>query len=283
MIYSLNNKQTGSECRLFVHPELFDRDFYGKDREKKLLTIAWNKGEDQKVIIDGIEYIFTSGTVLCLMVNQSFQFEDSSRIVAWQFNRDFYCIETHDEEVSCVGFLFYGSADIMFIAVDEKDHEKLSFLQSIFIEEFQEIDGIQEDMIRMLIKRLIIIITRLGKKQFLKEELPEVKLDIIRSFNLLVEKNYKTQHSVKFYADQLHKSPKTLSNLFRLYNSQSPSSVIQQRIFLEAKRLLLFTDKSVKEITYELGFEDVSYFSNFFKRLSGNTPVSFKKKKPVKK
>ncbi|NPA08854.1 MAG: helix-turn-helix domain-containing protein, partial [Chlorobi bacterium] len=56
-----------------------------------------------------------------------------------------------------------------------------------------------------------------------------------------------------------------------------------QRIFLEAKRLLLFTDKSVKEITYELGFEDVSYFSNFFKRLSGNTPVSFKKKKPVKK
>jgi AraC-like DNA-binding protein len=210
------------------------------------------------------------------MVNQTFSFTDAASIVAWQFNRAFYCIVDHDKEVSCVGFLFYGS-QLMFTALNKENTHKVDLLLQIFIEEFETVDNIQEDMLRMLLKRLIIIVTRLAKQQFLQvPDLPEQKLDIIRQFNLLVENHYKKEHSVKFYADQVNRSPKTLSNLFALYNEKSPLTVILDRIVLEAKRLLLYTDKSAKEIAFELGFEDAAYFSNFFKKNAEVSPSDFR-------
>ena len=271
-----NNKTTG-ECRLIYDEVHFDRQFYSKDRNDKLLTIAWNRGESQPVNIDGIEYEFPSNTIICLMVNQSYTFSKPADIVAWQFNRSFYCIVDHDKEVSCVGFLFYGSNQIMFTSLDITWTRRIHLLQQVFEEEFATVDNIQEDMLRMLIKRLIIILTRLAKQQFINEsDLPDQKLDIIRQFNMLVEDHYRTQHSVKFYADQVNRSPKTLSNLFAIYNHKSPQAVIQERIMLEAKRLLLYTDKSSKEIAHELGFEDAAYFSSFFKKNANLSPTEFR-------
>lgn len=277
LIYK-NNRTTG-ECRLIYEEDEFDRVFYGKDRKEKLLTIAWNRGESQTVKIDNVEYEFPRQTILCLMVNQAFSFSNPCDIVAWQFNRDFYCIVNHDREVSCVGFLFYGSPQMMFTSLSDEKQYKLDLLLKVFIEEFETVDNIQEDMLQMLLKRLIIIVTRLAKQQFLNEELTEQKLDIVRQYNLLVEKNYKTQHRVKFYAEQLNRSPKTLANFFALYNNKSPLAVIQDRVALEAKRLLIYTDKSSKEIAYELGFEDASNFSNFFKKMMSVSPSEFRDSK----
>jgi AraC-like DNA-binding protein len=79
----------------------------------------------------------------------------------------------------------------------------------------------------------------------------------------------------------LNKSPKTLSNLFALYNHKSPLLVIQERIVLEAKRLLFYTEKSSKEIAYYLGFEDANNFSKFFKKHTTISPTDFKKANPV--
>ena len=132
---------------------------------------------------------------------------------------------------------------------------------------------------RVLLKRLIIIVTRLARDQFINEKgLPGEKLDIVRKYNFLVETHYRSQHQVKFYADQLYKSPKTLSNLFALYNHKSPLLIIQERVTMEAKRLLFYTDKSAKEIAYELGFEDAGTFGRFFKRHTGFATSDFKKK-----
>ena len=103
------------------------------------------------------------------------------------------------------------------------------------------------------------------------------KLDIIRHFNLLVEDHYKREHQVQFYASQLNKSPKTLSNLFALYNQSSPLQVIQDRLILEAKRLFHYTDKSAKEIALELGFDDAAHFSRFFKNQVNISPSDFRK------
>jgi AraC family transcriptional activator of pobA len=287
MKLAYKNNKTSGECRLVLDEAVFDRHFYGKDRKDKLLTIAWNKGPTQSVTIDGIVYDFPQDTILCLMVNQTFQFTHPEDIVAWQFNKAFYCIVNHDKEVSCVGFLFYGSQQLMFTALNNKERHKIDLLLQIFAEEFETVDNIQEDMLQMLLKRLIIIITRLAKQQFLVDkDLPDQKLDIIRQYNLLVENHYKKEHRVKFYADQLNRSPKTLANLFAIYNSLSPLAIIQNRVLLEAKRLFMYTDKSSKEIAYELGFEDVAYFSNFFKKLSSHSPSEFRKSKtsllPVK-
>lgn len=126
-------------------------------------------------------------------------------------------------------------------------------------------DLIQSEMLLVLLKRLIIYITSLAKSEYIPSaKNQEERFHLIRKFNLLVEANFKIEHSVSFYADRLYKSPKTLSNLFAIYNQSTPSQIIQKRIILEAKRLLLYTDRTIKHITFELGFEDVSYFSNFF-------------------
>lgn len=276
-MYRYNDSKSGADFRLISDEAEFDRQFYGKDRKDKLLTIAWNRGQDQKVVIDGIEYVFPSNAMLCLMVNESFYFSQPQDILAWQFNREFYCIVDHDKEVSCVGFLFYGSSERMFITLNDDDQRKIALLLQVFYDEFTTTDVVQGEMLMVLLKRLIIIVTRLAKQQYIsKDDLPDDKLDVIRKFNLLVESHYRTQHQVKYYADQLFKSPKTISNLFALYNHKSPLTVIQERIIIEAKRLLTYTDKSAKEIAGELGFEDAAHFSRFFKKHTTLSPIAFR-------
>ncbi len=270
---------TGGELLFFENEEQFDRFFFTRDRARLYLTIAWNKGPDQQVIIDEVPYNFPSQQILPLLISQSFRFENPGDIVAWQFNRDFYCIIDNDKEVSCVGFIFLGTTETMFIYLDEQEHQRFTELQQTFKEELQHKDDIQGSMLRNLLVRLIIKITRLGRSQYLSNQLQNdsSKADIIRQFNLLVETHYKTSHQVQFYASHLNKAPKTLSNLFLLYNHKSPLQVIHDRLIQEAKRLFHYTDKSAKEIAAELGFEDAAHFSRFFKKQTTLSPSDFKR------
>lgn len=277
MKYHYKEPITHGEILLSLEEADFGRMFYVRDRKDKYLTIAWNRGRAQKIIIDQIEFDLPSNAVVPLMVNQSFGFSKPSDIVAWQFNREFYCIVDHDSELGCVGFLFYGSADQMIIKLDDKKQESIYLLLQVFIDEITGCDSVKDEMLKVLLKRLIIKITKLAKEQYIDQgKLSIGKLDILRSYNLLVENNYRTEHQVKFYARQLNKSPKTLSNLFLLYNNKSPLQVIQDRIILEAKRLFYYTNQSSKEIAKELGFNDASHFSRFFKNQTGISPSSFK-------
>lgn len=281
MKLSVNDQKTGADLLLISEEPAFDRLFYGRDKNNKYFTIVWNRGETQMVNIDGEEYTFLSRSVLPLMFNQSFSFADPMAVTAWQFNREFYCIVDHDAEVSCVGFLF-AAGDQVLVPLDEPTHQKMEWLLNLFIAEFKTRDTIQREMLLVLLKRLIIDITRLARSAYI----PEIKaqpeqFDLVRHFNLLVETHFRTEHSVQFYADQLNKSPKTLANIFPKYNQKPPLQIIQGRIILEAKRLLTYTDKTVKEITYELGFEDPAYFATFFKRAAGQSPVEFRKMKPA--
>lgn len=242
-----------------------------------LKTLVYNKGKQQIVTIDGIEYNFPEKSFLPLVVNQKFNFEYPEHLVAWQFNREFYCILDHDTEVGCVGFLFYGINHPMFIRLTEDENKEIIFLESRFQIEWESNDRFQGEMLRTLLKHLIIKITRLAKSQSeFYQSFSDDKLDIVRRLSVLIELNYKKEHSVKFYADALNKSPKTLSNIFSLLKQQAPSKLIHNRITLEAKRYLNYTDKTAKEIAFELGFEDVSSFSRFFKRNTGVNISSFK-------
>jgi AraC-like DNA-binding protein len=276
MRYKLHDENTGGELLLFKEEVGFDRLVFSKDQFNKYFTIAWNTAENQTIKIDGTEYEFPANTLLTLLHNQSFSFENSTGIIAWQFNREFYCIIDNDSEVSCVGFLF-SKIFHFFIALDDKAQQRLQLLSAIFIEEINTSDNIQNEMLMVLLKRLIIYITQLAKVGSMPvNQLHDKRFHIIRKFNLLVEKNFKSEHSVGFYAEKLCKAPKTLSNLFAIFNLKTPSQIIQDRIIVEAKRLLYFTDRSVKEISFELGFEDVAYFSNFFKKNTGVSPSDFR-------
>ena len=265
--------RTGGEIIFIQNEPSFNQR--GMETEK-VFTVSLNQGPSQQVIIDGIAYEFPSHTILPLFSNQSFSFENPNDIIAWQYNREFYCIIDHDKEVGCVGFLFLGSFGNLFINLDPLHQQKLTTLKNIFIEEFKTSDTIQTDMLQMLLKRLIIITTRLAKEQF-ADQLPENKFDLIRQYNMLVEKKFREEHEVQFYANELNKSPKTLSNLFARLNHKSPLKIIHDRLIFEAKRLMFYTDKSSKEVAYELGFEDAAHFSHFFKKNTGQNITAFKK------
>jgi AraC-like DNA-binding protein len=281
MKLTLSDPNTGGDLLLIHNEPAIGRRVYTRDGEKKYFTIAWNRGDRQTIAIDGEEYDFMPGTILPLMFDQTFSIENANDIVAWQFNREFYCIIDHDAEVSCVGFLF-GAGDRISVEINDTIRIKFDSLLHLFTAELQTKDTIQKEMLIALLKRLIIDITKLARSTYVPDpRLQGEKLDIFRQFNLLVEANFHTEHSVNFYAQQLNKSPKTLSNLFPQLNQKTPVQIIQNRIITEARRLLSYTDKTVKQITYELGFEDPAYFSNFFKRHTSLSPADFRKSRQI--
>lgn len=267
---------------ILIHQEPgLNHSFKAKTEKEQLLTIAFNSGESQQIIIDGVEYEFAANSIVPLVSDQAFKFENSEQITIWRYNRDFYCLVDAYHEISCIGLLFFGFNGNLFLRLDDVHLEKMLSLQKMFVEEFNTNDTIQSDMLQMLLKRLVIITTRLAKEQYINEKIYEDdKFDLIRQFNVQVDKHYKTDHQVQFYADLLNKSPKTLTNLFAQYNYRSPSQIIFDRIISEAKRLFYYTDKSAKEIGYELGFSDAAHFSRFFKNMTNQSTSGFRKNQP---
>lgn len=240
-------------------------------------TFVLNRNDAQQVTIDEVAYTMPANSMLALVANQHFVFERPDELVAWQFNREFYCISDHDAEVGCVGFLFYGIHHPMFITIDLPEMQSIGLMEQLFREDMILKDTMQGEMLRTLLKRLIIQITRIAKTQTQPyQQFPDEKMDIIRKFNLLLEVHYRKEHEVSFYAGAMNKSPKTLTNFFNLCNYPSPSSLIHKRIILEAKRYLYYTDKSAKEIGYELGFTSPAHFSRFFKLKTGNNISLFR-------
>jgi len=233
-------------------------------------TFVLNPGNEQTVTIDNIPYKMPGGAVVPLVANQTFSFEEPESLVAWQFNRDFYCIADHDAEVGCVGFIFYGIQHPLFIQLTAREMETMLQIRDQCAEDMRVEDEIQGEMLRTTLKRLIIFITRVAKQQTDRYcGQGTERMEMIRRFNLLLEIHFRTRHEVQFYAQTMNKSPKTLTNLFSLCNYPSPSELIRRRIILEAKRYLYFTDKSAKEVADALGFTSTAHFSKFFKAGTG--------------
>ena len=197
-------------------------------------------------------------------------------ITAFTFNREFYCISDHDQEVSCNGILFFGAQEIPVISIPDDQQAKFDTLYRVFLDEFSNHDQIQGEMLQMLLKRLIILTTRLAKEQLIVNELNNEQIELIRKFNYLVDLHFKEKRRVSDYAEMLFKSPKTLSNLFAIYNQKSPQQVIHERIALEAKRLMQYSDKQYQEIAFDLGFNDAAHFSRFFKKMTGKSPSLYR-------
>lgn len=250
---------------------------YKVSKQPDLYTFIRTTASKAEIIVDSVSYTIELNSVLVLTTVQYFQFISGEGLVVYQFNREFYCIKDHDQEVSCAGLLFFGNIHIPIIELDAKENRKLNILHEVFLDEFETKDTIQAEMLRMLMARFIIISTRLLKaKEGFVETTKNTKIDLLREFNMLVETHFKKEHSVSFYADKLFKSPKTLSNTFAKLKT-SPLQIIHERIILESKRLLIYTDKTAKEIAYEVGFDDASHLSRLFKKHTTLSPSDFKK------
>lgn len=96
------------------------------------------------------------------------------------------------------------------------------------------------------------------------------------NFLKILEENYRRPMGVEFYAEKLFMSSRNLNQICQRIMNQSVSEIIETRKLTEAKNLLASTSKSISEIGYELGYNEKSYFSNVFKKKSGQTPSEFR-------
>ncbi|AXT18440.1 helix-turn-helix domain-containing protein [Flavobacteriaceae bacterium AU392] len=240
-------------------------------------SIYWIKEGKGTYNIDFKRYTFNDNVMFFLSPGQVFSVDSESVKEAYKlsFIRDFYCIATHDKEVSCNGVLFNNVYETPFLKPCESDIKKLDFILENLIEEFETQETGQYDMLQTYLKQFIIHSVRIKKEHFPIKDDVETKL--FKDFSLLVEQNFKQMHSVTDYANRLGVSPKSLTKNFQKVGIQTPSDYIKNRLILEAKRQLIYTDDSVKQIAYGLGFNDSAYFSRFFTKSEQKSPLQFKK------
>ncbi len=241
------------------------------------MSILWNQSQGAiDLALDGISIQLKPNQVVTATHLQKLEvITKDLPLTSFTFNREFYCIIDHDDEVSCNGILFYGYNEIPLVSIPEIEDPKFNTLAQVFDDEFQNRDDIQGEMLQILLKRLIIKITRLAKSQLFKIK-NDSEVEIIRQYNILVDRHFKTHKKVADYAEMLHKSPKTLANTFSMAHTNTPLQIIHERIVLEAKRKLIHSDYTVKEIAFQLGYDDVGSFHKLFKKLVGKSPQAFK-------
>lgn len=242
------------------------------------MTLLWNKGDSMKIMIDKVEYNLSKNAVVFLTEYHkidSLNF-DSVRLLRW--NQPFFCPVNHDNEVGTKGLLFFGATGVPIVNIIENEIKDLENYWQNFTNEMSSKDSLQKDMLQSILKQILIFCARTLKKSANFDRLEKSQVDIIREFNFLVEGHFSKHHDVAFYAAKLNKSPKTLSNLFAIVSNRPPISIIHDRIMLHARRQINYTNLSIKEIAYDLGYEDIQTFSRFFKNREGVSPIQYREK-----
>jgi YesN/AraC family two-component response regulator len=107
------------------------------------------------------------------------------------------------------------------------------------------------------------------------------KYKTVIEFKHLVQQHYKKLKQVKEYSEILNITPLYLNEIVKEITGFSASHWIHEEIILEAQRLLYYTDLDIKQIAYQLGYDDHAYFSRFFKKNTGNTASQFRIKKTL--
>jgi len=232
--------------------------------------------------VDFKTYITTQPSLFFININQILDFSGSGSddVQLLFYNRDFYCVQIHDAEVACDGLLFNNIFQMPYVPLDDGEKDAIGHLFKQIELELQLKDPSSEEMIRTYLKQIIIRATRIWKEQNLKKDKAislQADQELFRNFGRLVEIHFREKHRVADYAELLYLAPKTLANKFHKMQLENPNEIIKNRIVLEAKRLLHYTGASVKEIAYQLGYDDPAYFNRLFTQKAGVSPNQFRK------
>ncbi|HEX2967560.1 MAG TPA: AraC family transcriptional regulator [Bacteroidales bacterium] len=132
-------------------------------------------------------------------------------------------------------------------------------------------------VIRHLLSALFLMIETDRKKASISDvDLQTTQNSTFRNFLKILEENYHRPLGVDFYAEKLFMTSRNLNLICRNILQQSVSEIIETRKLIEAKNLLTSTDKTISEISFELGYNENSYFTNVFRKKTGQTPGEFR-------
>lgn len=133
-----------------------------------------------------------------------------------------------------------------------------------------------DSVLRSYLQLLLAICSREKVAQIDHELLNQPFKNRLLEFHQLLDENFIRQRNVSFYANEMAMSSSSFSKRIKEQFGKTPTQLIQERVVLEAKKLLHLTYKSIKEIAAELNFEDEHYFSRYFKKEVGLPPTQFR-------
>ena len=131
------------------------------------------------------------------------------------------------------------------------------------------------DLLRARLYELLVLLNRWYKSRHPRLMTPQ-RHGVVERFQTMVDREFKRLHRVRDYAERLGVSPGHLNVLCHQHLGSSASAVIHQRLLLEAKRMLRYSDRASFVVSQELGFADPAYFGRFFKREAGVTPRRYR-------
>jgi len=194
-----------------------------------------------------------------------------------QFHGDFYCIEFHREEVSCNGLLFNNIYIDPVVVLSDKEAALFDSILNDLNDELNE-DVPSEITLRAYLQLFLAKSSAIKLKAIAENKDKAEKDELMDRFKKLLDENFLTLHKPSDYAALLSITPDNLTKRATRYFKKTPSQLIQERLILEAKKQLHLTRKSIKEIAWNLKFQDEFYFSRVFKKFTKVSPQAFRDK-----
>jgi AraC-like DNA-binding protein len=257
-----------------------DGSYFDHIQRNNYYSLIWVTQGSGKVKADFAEYVFEENSLFAFSPYQPFMFH-ANKIegTALYFHPDFFCIHKHQKEVACNGVLFNNIYKPPYTLINPGAAASLKMLIEQIKEEMKNTALAQYEILISYLKIFLITCSRLKTEQ--QPEAIELVSDFKEPFVLqnlkdAIEKDFKRKHSASEYADTLNISAKALAKITKNYFNKTITELISERIIIEAKRELYLTKKTVKEIAYELGYEDEHYFSRFFKTNAEISPQIYR-------
>jgi len=200
---------------------------------------------------------------------------ESVKCTQLQFHGDFYCIEFHRTEVRCNGLLFNNIYIDPIIGLTEKEAKVFESVISDLKEELNH--KTLSDIVPRAYLQLFLAKSSSIKMNAISNQHSE-RDELMEQFSQLLEEHYLNLRKPADYAELLSMSRDNFTRRCTRYFRKSPSQLIQERLILEAKKQLHLTRQSIKEIAYNLQFQDEFYFSRVFKKFTKVSPQGFRDK-----
>lgn len=193
------------------------------------------------------------------------------------FSRDFYSLGLQDEDLLMTLPFFNNNTSEPILNLKPEEFEELLDIIDHLRKDYKRDSEIREDVLRSYL-HIFLLKCRyfFNRNYFDKDLVKDPVFLIVNQFRNLVEQHFKEIHLVKEYADLLNDTPAHLNKIVKSITGVNAGEFIIKRIILEAKRLLIYTDLSNKEISFKMNYDDPSYFSRLFRKKVGLSPSDFR-------
>jgi len=236
------------------------------------------KGEGNH-FVDFTEYNIEDRTIYFIQPGQMHQVIFSAEPLGWviTFTEQFLIANSIPEKMINDIYLFNDYGQSPPLSINENDMPIYKSLAEQMAHFASALETYTMEAVGSLVKLFLIQSNNhctLRKSN--NPQLVETSNHILRTFKQLLNKKYASSHMVSDYADELAVTADYLNKTVKNITGKSAKEHIQSKLIIEAKRSLLFSNISNKELSYELGFEESAHFNNFFKKITGQTPSEFR-------